>query len=108
MKVRYIDKGKYEYKGRQYPSGSVIDFKEMDLVLLDMNRFEYVPKTKATVELRKVRVLLKKIESDLDDLKAYHKQYKDRETELINEMKIPTVDTKSVPKDKKIIKKEVD
>jgi hypothetical protein len=109
MKVRYTDKGKYEYEGRQYLSGSIIDFKEKDIDRLDMNRFEYVPKTKANIELRKVRDLLKTIEADIDDLKAYHKQYKDRESKLLNDMNKLNVVTEKIPvKDIKKIKKEVD
>lgn len=101
MKVRYLGERKIEYGGRQYQPGSIIDIK--DETKINMNMFEYVPKTKANIELRKVRDLLKKLESDMDDLKAYHKQYKDREAELLNDK------NKSTPvKDTKNIKKEVE
>ena len=84
MKVRYLGERKIEYGGRQYQPGSIIDIEDMSTI--NTNMFEYVPKTKANLELRKVRDLLKKVESDINDLKAYQKQYKDREDEILNDM----------------------
>jgi hypothetical protein len=68
---------------------------------LNLNKFEYVEKTKSNIELRRVRELLKQIESDLNDLKQFQKQYKDRESALLKSMTpvSPKIDNKKTKKE---------